>query len=43
MTCEVEHYARKEFMKLYVDLDFYNADGNINTVTNVRKLTRIIG
>lgn len=42
MACEAEHSVMKEFMKLYSDLEFYDADGNINTVTNVTKLTKIL-
>lgn len=42
MACEAGHSVMKEFMKLYVDLDFHKADGNINTVTNVTKLTKIL-
>lgn len=42
MACEIGHPVMQQFMQLYDKLELYDENGNINTVTNVTKLTKIL-
>lgn len=42
MAFEKEHNLLKEFINLYNNISFYGNDGQINTGTNVAKLTNIL-
>ena len=42
MACVPKHYLMKDFYKLYLDLQFYDENGNIISGTNVSKLTNML-
>lgn len=42
MACEPRHNLMKEFYELYLDLSFYDVNGNIISGTNVEKLTKLL-
>ena len=42
MACVPKHYLIKDFYKLYLDLQFYDENGNIISGTNVSKLTNML-
>ena len=42
MACEPKHSLMKDFYDLYIDLPFYDENGNIISGTNVSKLTKML-
>lgn len=42
MACVPEHNLMRDFYNLYVDIPFYNKNGNIISITNVSKLTFLL-
>lgn len=42
MACVPKHYLMKDFYKLYLNLQFYDENGNIISGTNVSKLTNML-